>query len=701
MAINAYDNCPCGSGKKFKWCCAAFFDKIELAIEQQQQGQHDAALRTMDELTKAHPQHPQVWCYFANILAAEGKTDQAEEALQKALSLQPDFAMALMLRGYFRLNEGEVIGALLLFRKAAEAYSPEATTQLANIHEMIARQETLLNRPVAARAALERAAKFNPADAELRQQLEIVFGENSRLPNAARTKYTFRPTAKLLPPGVESGKLSDAKKAVEAIAKQFPTDPAALFNLGLVHAWLGENGPALQNLNQSLEHEVDDFRAEETGALIEVLKCAEGADADTDFVEHRIILPIRDGEPVFRLLQQLESEQRLLGAQIDNENGVFTALIVEELPSLLETGTTMGKVVSNLLVGGGVVRLWFPIEENVKKIAGEIRDRVSLAVGEPIASTGPVNFAEIGIEAVAYPLRSSNPEEAEKKMREHAERYLLDVLPMRPFKALSGTTPMDAVGSKLLRKKLIGLLRFLEDCFMAALPKRRGAAGSVEPMQLYDFTRLRHKLGLELSAADAPQLATTSVDEKRDFSAMSPADLGQLPIADLSTAELEEAMRAAIRLQAHELAVAFAKAGAARPIDAEKPDRYPFFACMMTGSVALGQLPEAMAALREGAAWDVAHNGSRRANEYGLRIAALYAKMGDADKSVDAFDAVIERHPNEGNLYVKAAETMLSIKNGAKARYFAEKGIAKAKSLSNRDLQGACEELLAAAKKLM
>ena len=53
-----------------------------------------------------------------------------------------------MLRGYFRLNEGEVIGALLLFRKAADAYSPEATTQLANVYEMIARQETLLNHPI-------------------------------------------------------------------------------------------------------------------------------------------------------------------------------------------------------------------------------------------------------------------------------------------------------------------------------------------------------------------------------------------------------------------------------------------------------------------------------------------------------------------------------------------------------------------------
>jgi len=121
----------------------------------------------------------------------------------------------------------------------------------------------------------------------------------------------------------------------------------------------------------------------------------------------------------------------------------------------------------------------------------------------------------------------------------------------------------------------------------------------------------------------------------------------------------------------------------------------------MTGAVALGHNDDALKALSEGTAWDAAHNAGARANEYGLRTAALYAKLQQPEKSVDAFDAVIDRHPNEGNLYVKAAETMLSIKNGAKARYFAEKGLAKAKSLGNRDLQGACEELLAAAKKQM
>lgn len=36
MAINPYDSCPCGSGKKFKFCCEKYFAKIEQALNQHQ-----------------------------------------------------------------------------------------------------------------------------------------------------------------------------------------------------------------------------------------------------------------------------------------------------------------------------------------------------------------------------------------------------------------------------------------------------------------------------------------------------------------------------------------------------------------------------------------------------------------------------------------------------------------------------------------
>jgi predicted Zn-dependent protease len=93
------------------------------------------------------------------------------------------------------------------------------------------------------------------------------------------------------------------------------------------------------------------------------------------------------------------------------------------------------------------------------------------------------------------------------------------------------------------------------------------------------------------------------------------------------------------------------------------------------------------------------NNGGKRGSEYGLRKAAVLLKAGKTDAAGSAFDAVIAANPADANLYVKAAEAMLSGKQGKKAAEFAERGLAVAREAGNRDLAGACEELLAAGKK--
>lgn len=701
MAVNPYDPCPCGSGKKFKWCCINFHDQLQLAMQQQQQGQHDAALRTMEGLTKTQANVPQVWCHYANVLFMEGKTEEAEQAVQKALAIQPDFAMAFFTRAMFRHAEGEVLGSLLLFRKALEAYPPEAAGQIAETCEMIARIELMLNRPVACRAVFERAVNALSHDAELRAQFDSMFGPDSRLPEAARKGYTFRPTVRGLPAGTNATKFSEAKKAYEALTKQTPDDPAAWFNLGLVQAWVGEQPQAVESLNKSVELEVDDYRAEEAAALVEVLKCAQGMEAEAEHVEHRAFLQIRDPQAVSGLLQALIEAGRLIAPQMSEDGTYFSALVVETLPSILETGTKLAKVVANINITSGVIRLWYPAEETLRKVVAEFRDRLNLAVGEPQFNIGPIQFGDIALDALAYPIRTADVTEAENKLRDYATNYFEGPWLHKPLRSLGNVSPVDAVGSKLMRKRALGVIKFLEGCLLGAAPrKRKGEA--VEPIAIYDFNRLRHKLGIEMVAVAAPatqaQPAAAPPVAKREFGAMNAAELSALTTADLSAAELEDAMKAAIKLDARELAVAFAKAGAAKPADA-KPDRYPFFACLMTAALSSGDTAEVIRVANQGSQFDREHNDGKRYNDYALRKVAILSKKGDFDAVEQEFNAVLERSPNDGNLYVKAAETFLGAKQGARAKAFAERGLAKGKEQGNRDLQAACSELLDAAKR--
>ena len=151
MTIDLYAPCPCGSGKKFKWCCQPISVEIGKAFRLDSDGQHDAALRIMDELTTVHAANPEVWGRKAQVLFQNGRLDEAENALQKALEINPHYPFGYLLRGMFRQQEGELAGALLLFRKAAELYDPEAKDILAEVYSLIADTELRLNRPVAAR----------------------------------------------------------------------------------------------------------------------------------------------------------------------------------------------------------------------------------------------------------------------------------------------------------------------------------------------------------------------------------------------------------------------------------------------------------------------------------------------------------------------------------------------------------------------
>jgi tetratricopeptide (TPR) repeat protein len=724
MPLDPYVSCPCGSGKKFKWCCSTYFSQVEKAAEQDRLGQHGAALHTLQALTKSHPNHPAVWGYYAQFLYNIGQiqqteadrnsyTEQAEAALTEALKRNPNFGMAFFLRGMFRQQEGEVIGALILFRKAADAYDPEAHDQLAHVYELIFRNEMMLNRPVAARAALELTIRFQPADPEAREHLESLFGAQSRLPECARKKYVFRPTAKPVAASAATGKFSDARKAFEALTQATPGDPAAWFNLGVVLAWLGEQPKAVEALNKSVELETDDHRAEEAAALAEVLRCGHGMENEADYLEHGFYLPIRDPQPVMAWLQYMERSRRLFAVQMNEETGTVSGMVVDELPGLLAVGSvSLAKVVAKLSISRGVIRIWHPDRDSAARVAQDIRVMVNLAVEQPVETTTAINFADVMLGAIAFPTQSADITRAEEKLRETARHFFETVWIHKPLKSLAGNSPLNAVGSSVLRKRVFGAIKFVGDCFVGIVPHKKIGERTF-PIEMYDFSALRHKLGLQYVTAEPPKVDVPAepaplppvveappAPVKREVSAMNAAELAALDVAAMSLTELETAMKAAVKLDARDLAVAFAQAGLLKPFDPAHLDRYPLYACLIAGALSEGDLAKAVQLANDGAWYDGERNENRRANEYGQRKAQLYAKQKNVDKAVEEFDVLIARNPDEGRYYTSAAEEMLRLKNGGKALYFVEKGLAKAREIGNRDLEGHCLELQAAARRI-
>jgi tetratricopeptide (TPR) repeat protein len=695
MLNDPYAPCPCGSGKKFKWCCQPIHAEVAQVYALDEEGQHEAALRAMDELVAKHVDNPEVWGRKALLLFQNEKPEEAEQALDKAFALFPNYPFGFFLKARFRLFEGEVAGALLLLRKSAELYDPNAKDLLAQIYIEIFDCEMKLNHPIAARAAAEMAARFNPANDNLRQGITTVFGpDNPNLPNSARQTYTFKGLSEsasaerrtawesaLKSSG--TGRLADAIKAFEQLTQVEADEPAAWYNLAVCHAWAGENAPAIEALNQYVALEPDETQAAQAWAMGEVLRYGQGMEDQADIVEYTVAFGLRDPQAFVTALGQFEKEGLLVGARVNEEEGVLSAIILQPAgPALmpeLQARQNL-KPAAYLALIANFVRLWHTIKEPLDAAFERFKEKLGNLIVEPQSVRGPAKFLEAMGEGVGFPNNPTSKEDAQQRMREGFEKFYEDVWIHRPLKSLGGIAPIDAT-SGVLRKKLRGVVQFLRECGdMTKYP--------------YDFNRLESKLGLREAIA-APATASGAPE----IASLSAADLANLDANALGSAELDQAYQAATKVNARDLAGKFAAVLVERPAYPERPDRFGLFQFLINQAMTQANLDAALDHLNTGEADDCKNNEGRRRNEYELRRAQLHAKRGEFDDSERVYDGLIARVPTELNYRVNAAETMLSGRQGAKAAKYAKDGLAAAQKQKNRDLEGHFKELMAAALK--
>ncbi len=684
-----YEDCPCNSGKKLKWCCAPFWPKVEQAYGMLQKGQKEGCLRVLTDLVEAEPTLPQPLFYLSQVYLALEDDAKSLATQEKLAKLAPNFPGLLIMQGGIADDERDFPKAIAYYRQCIEHLPAEGKTSLAKLYSMIARAEMMRNNLVASRAALERSVNLNPDDAEQRQQFDQIFGEKGTMPRLAGKPYAFRTTAK--PVKVASENLEAASAGYQALVEQVPNDPAAWFNLGLCLAWLGQSPQALEALNQSIDLEYSDDHAEETGGLIEVLKLSELTD-DVDYTNYFGTCVIRDPQAMMQWLRVSEQQGKFYQQNVDQENGIFTARWVEILPNLIDTGTTLGKVIGQLSVGQGAVVFTSSTKPIVETFFTQLRDQLQLAVSEVNVSQNLPNIRETMPEANFVPLAAGSVEEAVAKLRTATANYIENIWVNKPLKALKSSTPTDAVSNKQLRKRLLGVIRFHQDVYSAATDNNADFI-------LFDFDQLRHKLGLvKESGATAP--AELLAAGKPDFGTMTVVELSALNADQLSSVALEEAMKAAIKLDARDLAVHFAKAAVKKPADTAKPDRYLLYLAIVSAAMSEQKYTEAIAVTETGLAYDAEHNDGKRANDYDSRRAQLLLKSGDINKATQVFTELIERNPNDARWSITAIEAMLGAKQAAKAMAFVERGLVLAKTTGNRDLEAACKELAEAVKRL-
>jgi hypothetical protein len=323
-------------------------------------------------------------------------------------------------------------------------------------------------------------------------------------------------------------------------------------------------------------------------------------------------------------------------------------------------------------------------QEALQRLHQDVQQRAGPSLSAARMQRGPAPFGEVLADALLIPVGVTDQAEADRLIREHVQRTFEETWIHRPLKSLGNIAPIDAAGHRALRRKLKGVIQFIQDC----------AAG---PALAYDFDRLRRKLGLLEAPAPAERLESSAQPAAID--SLSAGELAALAPDALSDDQLDEAYRAAQKLDARELAARFAQAFVARPPRTNQPDRYPYYSYLVQQALADKNTDAALDYVNAGEKADCEQNEGRRRNDYELRRAQVLSKRGEADSARDVFERLIERVPGELRYRGSAAESMLSMKQGASALRFAELGLAKAREKNDRDSEQYFMELVSAARK--
>ncbi len=95
MTLDLYQLCPCGTGKKIKFCCKDIVGELS-AISRAIEGQQfEAALVRLEEAIAQHPNRASLWTLKCTVLWQTRQNEVAAQAVSEYLAFAPDNPIAL------------------------------------------------------------------------------------------------------------------------------------------------------------------------------------------------------------------------------------------------------------------------------------------------------------------------------------------------------------------------------------------------------------------------------------------------------------------------------------------------------------------------------------------------------------------------------------------------------------------------------
>lgn len=268
MTIDNYQLCPCGSGKKIKFCkCKDSVGELDRVIKMIEGGQLVAALDRLNQILKEHPSAAWALSIRGRLLMDLKEHDALVDNAERFVRLQPSNPLALAQKAVVSLmeaNTAEATEALLqVLDEAGDRIDPFILEVMSGVM-MQQWQRDWVSTALAYGNLLVAAGSQNTREAQLSLR------ELRRILSSPEINLLLKETPELRerPDSVEWGERFDeaaglllnyrvlsAEPKLESLARQYPDQPAILFGLVMCAIWRGDVSKQAELLGKLAECE--------------------------------------------------------------------------------------------------------------------------------------------------------------------------------------------------------------------------------------------------------------------------------------------------------------------------------------------------------------------------------------------------------------------------------------------------------------
>jgi tetratricopeptide (TPR) repeat protein len=642
MALDPYAPCPCGSGKKLKFCCSDLAPDIEKIQKMIAGEQPHAALKHVEKLMEKQPDRASLLDLRANLELSMHEFEAAKKTIDHYIAKHPKNPAALAQRAVLLAANESGTAAVGTLQDALELLENDMPLRVFEAIGAVGHALLLEGELVAARGHLLLYAGIAPEGDNLALELLLRMNLQAGLPLLMREYLLLQEAPADAPWKVEfdhalkasgRGQWRIAQEIFSSLREKVGPEPAIVYNLALVRGWLGDVERFAEGLHEFARLDVPEYQAVEAEALAQLV---DPKLVDDSLETVRVAYEVADEDA---LAEKFASDKRIEDYPIDptkiaedearpRSTHILLSKVTpptspdltrEQIPRVLGFVSLFGKRTDRAAQLELTTDRTAGFEE-VKKLLAEVAgDTLGRQLEEEVVAEKSVSEESL---SWRWRLPTGTPNEQRRKLvAEERRDAILDRWLNTPRAALGGKSPREASADPALKIPVLASALIIEQA-------------AAEPTEMELFDNVREVLGLPPAETIDPANV--------EISQISIVRVPRVDLSKLSDKQLIKLLERATMTGGNLATLAIASELVSRPSHEEQLDLSPAFRQLIRLEPDLAKAQEWITKAR---AWTASQN--RSVAEWALMELEVAIQRGDSPNAQRVLDEIRTNHINE------------------------------------------------------